>query len=214
MVPLPTAVPPPHAQAEATLAEASTALPPEAPMSMPTQSLTRFNRFERRKPVVPRLDRSPRLSRLFVWASRQVLAGLMRLGSALSGAMSRQMELDVDPSLPLTESKSMNEFMRASLATARMNTVLLSLLGGEFTFTPQSTVSGGGTLAVATGATARIQAALAEAGDLVNDGGTVIVGANRGHVSSVHELRERARGAAVLVLEVRRGATVLLVPLR
>jgi len=36
----------------------------------------------------------------------------------------------VDPSLPLTEAKSMNYFMRASLATARMNTVLLSLLGG------------------------------------------------------------------------------------
>ena len=36
----------------------------------------------------------------------------------------------VDASLPLTETKSMNEFLRASLATARMNTVLLSLLGG------------------------------------------------------------------------------------
>jgi serine protease Do/serine protease DegQ len=42
----------------------------------------------------------------------------------------------------------------------------------------------------------------------------VIVGANRGRVSSVRDLRDRARGAAVLVLEVRRGATVLLVPLR
>ena len=42
----------------------------------------------------------------------------------------------------------------------------------------------------------------------------VIVGANRGRVSSVRDLRERAKGAAVLVLEVRRGATVLLVPLR
>ena len=36
----------------------------------------------------------------------------------------------VDASLPLTEAKSMDQFMRASLATARMNTVLLSLLGG------------------------------------------------------------------------------------
>ena len=36
----------------------------------------------------------------------------------------------VDSSLPLTEAKSMNEFLRSSLATARMNTVLLSLLGG------------------------------------------------------------------------------------
>ena len=42
----------------------------------------------------------------------------------------------------------------------------------------------------------------------------VIVGANRGRVSSLRELRERARGAAVLVLEVRRGNTVLLIPLR
>jgi predicted permease len=36
----------------------------------------------------------------------------------------------VDASLPLTETKSMDQFRRASLATARMNTVLLSLLGG------------------------------------------------------------------------------------
>jgi len=53
--------------------------------------------------------------------------------------------------------------------------------------------------------------AAAQAGLRADD---VIVGANRGHVSNVHELRERAKGAAVLVLEVRRGATVLLVPLR
>jgi serine protease Do/serine protease DegQ len=53
--------------------------------------------------------------------------------------------------------------------------------------------------------------AAAQAGLRAED---VIVGANRGRVSSVHDLRERARGAAVLVLEVRRGATVLLVPLR
>jgi hypothetical protein len=42
----------------------------------------------------------------------------------------------------------------------------------------------------------------------------VIVGANRGRVNSVRDLRDRAKSAAVLVLEVRRGATVLLVPLR
>src|SRR5579863_5513569 len=42
----------------------------------------------------------------------------------------------------------------------------------------------------------------------------VIVGANRGRVSSLRELRERAKGAAVLVLEVRRGNTILLIPLR
>ncbi|MBV8974750.1 MAG: DegQ family serine endoprotease [Sinobacteraceae bacterium] len=53
--------------------------------------------------------------------------------------------------------------------------------------------------------------AAAQAGLRAED---VIVGANRGHVSSVRDLRERAKGAAVLVLEVRRGATVLLVPLR
>ena len=42
----------------------------------------------------------------------------------------------------------------------------------------------------------------------------VIVGANRGKVGNLRELRERAKGAAVLVLEVRRGNTVLLIPLR
>jgi predicted permease len=36
----------------------------------------------------------------------------------------------VDSSLPLSEAKSMNDYLRSSLATARMNTVLLSLLGG------------------------------------------------------------------------------------
>jgi len=53
--------------------------------------------------------------------------------------------------------------------------------------------------------------AAAQAGLRAED---VIVGANRGRVSNVRDLRDRARGAAVLVLEVRRGATVLLVPLR
>jgi len=53
--------------------------------------------------------------------------------------------------------------------------------------------------------------AAAQAGLRAED---VIVGANRGRVSSVRDLRDRARGAAVLVPEVRRGATVLLVPLR
>jgi serine protease Do/serine protease DegQ len=53
--------------------------------------------------------------------------------------------------------------------------------------------------------------AAAQAGLRAED---VIVGANRGRVSNLHDLRERAKGAAVLVLEVRRGATVLLVPLR
>jgi len=42
----------------------------------------------------------------------------------------------------------------------------------------------------------------------------IIVGANRGRVTNLHELQQRAQGAAVLVLEVRRGSTVLLVPLR
>ena len=42
----------------------------------------------------------------------------------------------------------------------------------------------------------------------------IIVGANRGRVGSVRELRERAKSAGVLVLEVRRGNSVLLIPLR
>ena len=42
----------------------------------------------------------------------------------------------------------------------------------------------------------------------------VIVGANRGRVDSLRELHERAKGATVLVLEVRRGNTVILIPLR
>ncbi|HKT74290.1 MAG TPA: DegQ family serine endoprotease [Steroidobacteraceae bacterium] len=42
----------------------------------------------------------------------------------------------------------------------------------------------------------------------------VIVGANRGRVSSVEQLRQRAKGGGVLVLEVRRGNTIILIPLR
>ena len=53
--------------------------------------------------------------------------------------------------------------------------------------------------------------AAAQAGLRADD---VIVGANRGRVGNLRELRERAKGAAVLVLEVRRGSTTLLIPLR
>jgi Do/DeqQ family serine protease len=44
--------------------------------------------------------------------------------------------------------------------------------------------------------------------------GDIIVGANRTKVTALPQLREKAKGAAALVLEVRRGNTVLLVPLR
>src|SRR5256885_1084492 len=53
--------------------------------------------------------------------------------------------------------------------------------------------------------------AAAQAGLRADD---VIVGANRGRVGGVRALRERAKGAAVLVLGVRRGNTILLIPLR
>ena len=53
--------------------------------------------------------------------------------------------------------------------------------------------------------------AAAQSGLRNND---VIVGANRGRVTSLKQLRERAKGASVLVLEVRRGNTILLIPLR
>jgi Do/DeqQ family serine protease len=42
----------------------------------------------------------------------------------------------------------------------------------------------------------------------------IIMGANRGRVTSVQQLRERAKGASVLVLEVRRGNSVIIIPLR
>ena len=44
--------------------------------------------------------------------------------------------------------------------------------------------------------------------------GDTIVGANRTKVTALVQLRDKAKGAAALVLEVRRGNTVLLVPLR
>jgi S1-C subfamily serine protease len=53
--------------------------------------------------------------------------------------------------------------------------------------------------------------AAAQSGLRNND---VIVGANRGRVTNLKQLRERAKSASVLVLEVRRGNTILLIPLR
>jgi serine protease Do/serine protease DegQ len=42
----------------------------------------------------------------------------------------------------------------------------------------------------------------------------VIIGANRGKVSNVQQLKERAKTSAVLVLEVRRNNAIVLIPLR
>jgi serine protease Do/serine protease DegQ len=53
--------------------------------------------------------------------------------------------------------------------------------------------------------------AAAQSGLRNND---VIVGANRGRVTTLQQLRERAKGNSVLVLEVRRGNGILIIPLR
>ena len=53
--------------------------------------------------------------------------------------------------------------------------------------------------------------AAAQSGLRNND---IIVGVNRNKVTNVRDLRERAKDASSLVLEVRRGSTVLLVPVR
>jgi Do/DeqQ family serine protease len=53
--------------------------------------------------------------------------------------------------------------------------------------------------------------AAAQSGLRNND---IILGANRGKVTNVQQLRERAKGASVLVLEVRRGNSVIIIPLR
>ncbi len=53
--------------------------------------------------------------------------------------------------------------------------------------------------------------AAAQSGLRNND---VIVGANRGRVTNLAQLKERAKGNAVLVLEVRRGNGILIIPLR
>jgi serine protease Do/serine protease DegQ len=66
----------------------------------------------------------------------------------------------------------------------------------------------------ASGALVRSVEAGSAAGQAGLRAGDVIVGANRSHVGSVRDLRERARGVAVLVLEVRRSNSVLLIPLR
>src|SRR4029077_19853695 len=42
----------------------------------------------------------------------------------------RRAVASVDPSLPLADSRTMTSLLRGSLETARMNTLLLSLLGG------------------------------------------------------------------------------------
>jgi Do/DeqQ family serine protease len=53
--------------------------------------------------------------------------------------------------------------------------------------------------------------AAAQGGLRQND---IITGVNRGKITNLQQLRERAKDASTLVLEVRRGNTVLLVPLR
>jgi serine protease Do/serine protease DegQ len=53
---------------------------------------------------------------------------------------------------------------------------------------------------------------LAAAAGLRNN--DVIIGVNRGKVTNLQQLRERSKGASTLVLEVRRGNTILLIPLR
>ncbi|HEY1283130.1 MAG TPA: DegQ family serine endoprotease [Steroidobacteraceae bacterium] len=50
----------------------------------------------------------------------------------------------------------------------------------------------------------------AAAGLRTND---IIIGVNRAKVANLQQLRERAKGASTLVLEVRRGNTILLIPL-
>ena len=42
----------------------------------------------------------------------------------------------------------------------------------------------------------------------------IIIGVNRGRVTNLQQLRDRAKGASTLVLEVRRANTILLIPLR
>jgi hypothetical protein len=42
----------------------------------------------------------------------------------------------------------------------------------------------------------------------------VIIGANRGKVSTVQQLKDRSKNTAVLVLEVRRANAIVLIPLR
>ena len=49
------------------------ATPPEAPLAMPVQSLTRFSRAERRSPAAPALAYTPWMTRLFVFGGALAL---------------------------------------------------------------------------------------------------------------------------------------------
>src|SRR5579863_7382481 len=49
------------------------AMPPEAPLAMPTQSLTHFSRSERRALQAPQLAYTPWLSRLFIFGGALAL---------------------------------------------------------------------------------------------------------------------------------------------
>jgi membrane glycosyltransferase len=49
------------------IAETLSAMPPEAPLAMPVQSLTRFSRSEKRRPVAPQLAYTPWGPRLFIF---------------------------------------------------------------------------------------------------------------------------------------------------
>src|SRR5213075_1983402 len=58
--------------------------------------------------------------------------GKARAGAATAAGLAKPVGravADVDPTLPVAESRTMEDFVRASLATARLNTLLLSALG-------------------------------------------------------------------------------------
>lgn len=121
--------------------------------------------------------------------------GLMRVGDKVSIGLLRDGK-------PLRLTAVLSDTIDSPEVTSKAETINPGLEGAAIEDAPDA----GGALV----RSVEPGSAAAQAGLKSND---IIVGANRGRVTSVHDLRRRAKGAAALVLSVHRGKTILLIPL-
>lgn len=122
--------------------------------------------------------------------------GLMRVGDKVDVGLLRDGK-------PRKVTAVIAEATSASAPTGKSDEIHRSLEGASLADAPD----GGGALvrAIDPGSPA------AQTGLRNND---VIVGVNRARVTNLAQFKERAKGSSALVLEVRRGNTILLVPVR
>jgi Do/DeqQ family serine protease len=122
--------------------------------------------------------------------------GLMRVGDKVDVGLLRDGK-------PRKVTAVIAEATSGSAATSKSDEIHPSLEGASLADAPD----GGGAVV----RTIDPGSPAAQTGLRTND---VIVGVNRARVTSLTQFKERAKGSSALVLEVRRGNTILLVPVR